>query len=116
MRGLFFRETADLSEFEVIVVGLAGYFAVNAMTFVAFWIDKTAARNGWRRVGESTLMSFVAIGGSVGGKLGQHLLRHKTIKQPFARWLNFWTICHFLIAAISVYLLANGRPWAVQVL
>ena len=50
--------------------------------FGLFWFDKTQARNGDWRVRERTLLLITLLGG-VGAWFAQHLLRHKTRKEPF---------------------------------
>lgn len=56
---------------------------LNIATFVLFALDKHQARMGGRRISERTLLLMAAIGGSAGALVAQHLLRHKTRKQPF---------------------------------
>lgn len=59
------------------------YTVLNITTFLLFWWDKRAARQGDRRIRERTLLLFALMGGSLGAVTAQHLLRHKTRKQPF---------------------------------
>eukprot|EP00923_Selenidium_pygospionis_P056639 GHVN01098861.1.p1 GENE.GHVN01098861.1~~GHVN01098861.1.p1 ORF type:complete len:145 (-),score=0.46 GHVN01098861.1:327-761(-) len=40
------------------------------------------------RVSERTLLLLAAIGGSIGAKLAQRMVRHKTQKQPFGHFLS----------------------------
>lgn len=55
--------------------------------FCCFWFDKHQARNhGWR-VRESTLL-LISLAGGVGAWMGQHILRHKTRKEPFRTLLG----------------------------
>lgn len=56
---------------------------VSLLTLVIYGADKLAARQGWRRVPEATLLVFGLLGGWPGAILGQRLFRHKTQKQPF---------------------------------
>lgn len=79
-------------------------FAVNALAFSAFWVDKRrAVQNEWR-ISESTLLGLAFFGGWVGAKLAQRRFRHKTRKQPFAAHLNavpvLWAILAFLAVAV----------------
>ncbi|BEM42484.1 cyanate transport [Serratia marcescens] len=58
----------------------------NLLTFLIYGGDKLAARKGWRRVPEATLLLFGALGGWLGALAAQQLFRHKTQKQPFKTW------------------------------
>ena len=77
--------------------------AINLVTFAAFWSDKRAAlRREWR-IPERRLLLMTALGGWIGALCGQHLLRHKTRKEPFR--ILMWSI-------IAVEALALGA-WAL---
>ena len=77
--------------------------AINLLTYAAFWSDKRAAiRREWR-MPERRLLLMTALGGWIGALCGQHLLRHKTRKEPFR------TLLYAIIAAELVALSA----WAV---
>jgi len=56
---------------------------LNGVTFALFWFDKWMAATGGWRVPEAALWIFSAIGGSIGGLMAMHLLRHKTKKSSF---------------------------------
>jgi len=63
----------------------AAYLTTSLTCFVAYAIDKAAARSqGWRTP-ESTLLVLGLLGGWPGGLLAQQWLRHKTDKQSFQR-------------------------------
>ncbi|GFO55550.1 hypothetical protein GMSM_25570 [Geomonas sp. Red276] len=64
------------------------YIAASLVTFLLYAVDKTAARNGARRIPELTLHTASLFGGWPGGLLAQRLLRHKSSKQSFQ--LVFW--------------------------
>lgn len=72
--------------------------------FSLFWFDKTQARNGDWRVRERTLL-LAALFGGIGAWLGQHLLRHKTRKQPFRTWLGVVLALHLIGVAAVVWCL-----------
>ena len=61
--------------------------AGNLIAFSLFWLDKEQARAGGWRISERTLLLAVAFGG-LGAWMGQHILRHKTRKEPFRTWLG----------------------------
>lgn len=67
----------------ILLLLLAG----NLIAFGLFWFDKAQAQAGGRRLSERSLLLAVAYGG-LGAWMGQHILRHKTRKQPFATWLG----------------------------
>jgi uncharacterized membrane protein YsdA (DUF1294 family) len=66
----------------------AAYMAMSVACFVAYALDKSAARRGERRTPESTLLMLGLFGGWPGALLAQQWLRHKTVKQPFRQM--FW--------------------------
>lgn len=67
------------------------YLVLSVVTFIAYAYDKSAARNGSWRVSETVLHQLSLCGGWPGGLIARHVLRHKTIKQPF-RFLFWWTV------------------------
>lgn len=57
---------------------------INAITLLAYGIDKMKAKKGAYRIPEKTLIALAIIGGSIGAILGMVLFRHKIRKPPFA--------------------------------
>lgn len=80
----------SLAGSELLGALFAGYAAMSAVTFVAYAVDKRAARRGTRRTPEATLILLGFLGGWPGALLAQQLLRHKTIKRSFQTvfWLS----------------------------
>lgn len=80
-------------------------FAINVISFALFFWDKFRARHGKWRVKESTLLLSAALGGTIGVRLAQKYLRHKTHKQPFTSYIN-WIIRLqiLLLVASAIYL------------
>jgi uncharacterized membrane protein YsdA (DUF1294 family) len=70
--------------------------AGNLIAFGLFWLDKTAAHKGGWRISERALLLAVLYGG-LGAWMGQHILRHKTRKEPFRTRLGL---------LLSLYMLA----------
>jgi uncharacterized membrane protein YsdA (DUF1294 family) len=68
---------------------------INAAAFLLFMLDKHFAKEGMRRIPESTLLFVALIGGSAGAVAGQHYWRHKTQKEPFRTTL-------YVIAAFQI--------------
>jgi uncharacterized membrane protein YsdA (DUF1294 family)/cold shock CspA family protein len=64
------------------------YLVASIVTFIAYALDKSAARNDQWRTQESTLHLFALIGGWPGALAAQRLLRHKSKKQSFQ--ILFW--------------------------
>ena len=68
---------------------VAGAYLVISLTcFVAYAIDKSAARNGGWRTPERTLLLLGLACGWPGALLAQQWLRHKTSKRSFQQM--FW--------------------------
>lgn len=67
-----------------ILVFVIYLIAANATAFVVFAVDKWKAVRGLGRIREWILILFVLLGGSIGGFLAMHLLRHKTRVWYFA--------------------------------
>jgi uncharacterized membrane protein YsdA (DUF1294 family) len=59
------------------------FTVLNAVTFIAFGLDKWRASAGKRRVSEFSLALLGALGGWTGGLLGMNVFRHKTAKLTF---------------------------------
>lgn len=80
----------------------------NLLTFLIYGGDKLAARKGWRRVPEATLLLFGALGGWLGALAAQQLFRHKTQKQPFKTWFIL-SVALNLVAVLGLWYWAYGR-------
>lgn len=82
----------------------------NLHAFVRFWLDKRAAGRGERRTPESVLLGAALFGG-FGAWLGQHVLRHKTRKEPFRTELGMVILLHLAaVAAVIWWILAGAVP------
>jgi len=70
-------------------IALAALYAVASVAcFIAYALDKSAARQGRRRTPERTLLLLGLAGGWPGGLAAQQLLRHKSAKTSFL--VKFW--------------------------
>lgn len=70
-------------------IAIAVYMvALNTAAFWLFVYDKRAAIAGHRRIPEDRLLAVAFLGGSIGCKLGQMIIRHKIRKEPFRQQLN----------------------------
>lgn len=82
----------------------AVYLAASMLAFLAYALDKSAARNRRWRIPERHLHLLSLLGGWPGAWAAQQLLRHKTSKRAFQR--VFWTTVLVNCAALS-YLLRS---------
>jgi uncharacterized membrane protein YsdA (DUF1294 family) len=81
------------------------YVLASALTFVAYAVDKRAARTGRRRVSENTLHLFALACGWPGAIVAQQTLRHKTAKRSFRTvfWVTvFANVVGFVALATPV--------------
>ena len=86
---------------------IAAYYllSVNALTFIAYGIDKWKARHGRWRIPEATLLLLAVLGGSPAALLAMRLFRHKTLHRKFR--LGIPAILIVQLAAI-IYLCLKG--------
>lgn len=82
------------------------YVGMSALTFIAYAVDKSAARNNRWRTKESTLHILGLAGGWPGALVAQQVYRHKSKKQTFqaAFWLTVVVNC----AALGWLLSSSG--------
>lgn len=88
----------------VEVAGL--YLAASLVAFLAYALDKSAARNGQWRTKESTLHLIGLAGGWPGALAAQRLLRHKSRKQSFQA--VFWATVILNCCALAWLFSASG--------
>ncbi len=84
------------------------YLAASAASFVAFAVDKSAARAGRERVPEKTLLWLAAFGGWPGALVAMQLVRHKTAKRSFR--LRFWAAVAANLALLALAALHRSSP------
>lgn len=78
---------------------LPAFFAVNLLTFFAYWMDKWAAGQGSWRVSEGTLHLWSLAGGWPGAWFAQQILRHKSSKKSFRE--VYWATVLLNCAALA---------------
>ena len=74
---------------------------INILTFALFRIDKQRAIMGDWRIPEANLLTAAFLGGSLGARAGQVLLRHKTRKEPFRSQLMGIMVMQIVVVAIA---------------
>ena len=89
----------------VPLIVFAIYGVTSIVAFIAYGIDKSAARRQLRRTRESTLHALGLAGGWPGALIAQSLFRHKTHKQAFQA--IFWTTAILNCAGFAVFLLSG---------
>lgn len=82
------------------------YAGVSLITFVAYGLDKSAARTNRWRTQESTLHLFELLGGWPGALIAQGSFRHKTRKLSFQ--IAFWLVVTVNIAGLA-WLIDSGH-------
>ncbi|WP_371372489.1 DUF1294 domain-containing protein [Thalassotalea aquiviva] len=75
------------------------YFATSVITFIAYAIDKSKARQGLWRTKESTLHLLALAGGWPGAAIAQQALRHKSKKGEFRGM--FWITALINVASLA---------------
>ncbi|MGB0132735.1 DUF1294 domain-containing protein [Dokdonella sp.] len=81
------------------VVAAVFYAGMSTITFLAYGLDKSAARADGQRTAESTLHLLELLGGWPGALIAQGSFRHKTRKRSYQ--VTFW-----LVVVINLALLA----------
>ncbi len=82
------------------------YAGASLVAFIAYAIDKSAARQQRWRTQESTLQLLALIGGWPGALIAQNRLRHKTSKASFL--VVFWACVLLNCAALGLLLTPSG--------
>lgn len=73
------------------------YLLASVVCFIAYALDKAAARSRSRRTPERTLLLLGLVGGWPGAVLAQQWLRHKSVKASFQA--KFWVTAVLNVAA-----------------
>ena len=90
------------------VAVLLVYLGASLVAFVAYAMDKAAARQDRRRTPENTLHLLALVGGWPGALAAQRLLRHKSVKTSFQ--LAFWVTVLLNCAVLAWLLGPAGAP------
>lgn len=87
---------------------LAVYLFASLVTFVAYGLDKRAARLGRWRIPERRLHLFELLCGWPGAWAGQRVFRHKTADRGFRRVYFAIVALHILAWAVLAILILRG--------
>ncbi len=93
----------------VLLAGLA-YGLMSLITYAVYASDKTAARQGRRRVPERMLHILSLLGGWPGALLAQQNLRHKSSKIRFLALFWFTVLIHMAVVVLLVALKDDNWP------
>ena len=115
-QGLFVAAVGSLI-FLLVVVGLGVfgrlpwalvwlYLGASIVAFIMYWLDKSAARNGYWRTKESSLLFCGLIGGWPGAFIAQRLFRHKSAKVDFQ--VRFWVTVFINMGVLGWVLTSAG--------
>ena len=77
---------------------------INAVSFVAYGIDKLKAKKGKWRIPEATLLLMAVAGGSIGAWMGMKVWHHKTLHKKF----------RYGVPAILFLQMALGIYWFIS--
>lgn len=84
------------------------YAFMSGVTFLAYGLDKSAARSGRPRTRESTLHAMALFGGWPGALAARIVLRHKTRKQPFRTIFWLTVVANIAVLAFLVNALVSA--------
>jgi uncharacterized membrane protein YsdA (DUF1294 family) len=98
----YYFRVAEFSHQAFLIFVVYHLVCINAVTFLAYGIDKRAAVNGTWRVPEIRLHTLEFLGGWIGAYIAQKVFRHKTKKRSFR--IMFWLMLVLQLAAIYIIL------------
>jgi len=90
----------------LLLAGL-GYGLMSLVTYGVYARDKSAARQGRRRVPERTLHLLALLGGWPGALLAQRRLRHKTSKRRFLWMSRLAALLHCALLLVLAWTLLS---------
>ena len=81
---------------------LYSFFALNILAFLITAYDKRLAIAHKKRISEETLLTFAAIGGTIGSALAMYIFKHKTSKKYYL--FKFYRIVFIqIIIAVGIF-------------
>jgi len=89
------------------------YGVMSVITFMAYGLDKAAARRAGPRTSEQTLLSLGLLCGWPGALVAQQVFRHKTRKRSFRR--AFWRTVVLNVLLLAAFItLATTQGWDLE--
>ena len=79
------------------------FIVLNVLAFIITAYDKRLAITHKKRISEETLLTFVAIGGTIGSALAMYIFNHKTSKKYYLFKFYRIVIIQILIAVAIFY-------------
>lgn len=102
--------TAIHSSSPLHLVTPGAYLLLSVIAYIAYAVDKSAARKGRWRVKESSLQLLALLGGWPGALFAQELLRHKSTKASFRA--GFWAMVALNVGACAWLATSAGARFA----
>jgi uncharacterized membrane protein YsdA (DUF1294 family) len=91
---------------KLTMLAIPWYLVLSLVTFFAYGVDKTAARQNRRRTSERVLQVLALVGGWPGGWIAQQTIRHKSAKLSFQ--IEFWICVAGNIAVLAAVISSGG--------
>ena len=85
------------------------YLLMSLVAFIAYALDKRAARRGEWRTPESTLHALELLCGWPGAWLAQRWLRHKSVKTSFRIMFFMMVVLNLAALAYVIYGMSTGK-------
>lgn len=92
----FFRIQNIFSYKTLLLFAVFHLVCINLTTFIAYGVDKNAAKKGAWRVPEKDLHILEFLGGWIGAWIGQKVFHHKTVKKSFQNMYKLMIVLEFI--------------------
>ncbi|MCL1086575.1 DUF1294 domain-containing protein [Shewanella glacialipiscicola] len=100
---IFLAGLIGAAQQHMLPIGIVGiYLTLSLLSFIAYAIDKSAAKRGKWRTKESTLHLLALMGGWPGALFAQNVLRHKSVKASFRNVFWLTVIANLAILAYGI--------------
>ena len=100
---IFLAGLIGAAQQHMLPIGIVGiYLTLSLLSFIAYAIDKSAAKRGKWRTKESTLHLLALMGGWPGALFAQNLLRHKSVKASFRNVFWLTVIANLAVLAYGI--------------